>query len=105
MSQTSEPSLKKGNSQYTFNLILAAVAGLVGCLTLIIVIAALIIGLWLDKQLNSRPTFTILLMVGSIPVTLITMFLVVKAATSRIKPSTKNNQDQTQEEADRGQTS
>ncbi len=75
--------------QYAFNLTLAAVAGQVGCLTLFIVLAALFGGLWLDNQFDTRPLFTIILMVASVPVTLVLMFWVVKKATSRIKTSSK----------------
>jgi uncharacterized membrane protein (DUF485 family) len=98
-----QPENKRG--QYAFNLTLAAVAGQVGCLTLVIVLAALFGGLWLDSRLNSRPTFTIVLMVASIPVTLIVMFLVVRAATSHLRDNPQKNTDQNQEDADRGKTS
>lgn len=93
MRSTSEPS-DKNRGQYAFNLTLAAVAGQVGCLTLIIVLAALFGGLWLDKYFQTRPLFTVLLMVGSIPVTLVLMFIVVRAATSRLQ--SRNNDDQPQ---------
>ncbi len=80
---------KKG-LQYAFNLTLASAAGQVGCLTLVIIFVALFAGLWLDKQFDSKPLFTIGLLVGSVPVTLFAMFRVVKAATDRIKPVEKN---------------
>ena len=78
---------QKGNQsdqnrgQYAFNLTLAAVAGQVGCLTLFIVLAALVGGLWLDKYFDTKPLFTIILMIGSVPVTLVMMFWIVRAAT------------------------
>lgn len=79
-----------GNRRSIFySVSLAAVVGQVGCLTLIIVLAALFGGLWLDNQFGTEPVITILLMVASVPVTLIMMFLVVKAATSRIKSDSK----------------
>lgn len=84
MSQTGDKSVKKGD-QYTFNLTLVAVAGQVGCLTLVIVLLALFGGLWLDNRLGTRPWFTVLLMLGSVPVTLIVMFKVVRLTTSRMK--------------------
>ena len=70
-------------------------------LTLIIIFAALFTGLWLDKILNSKPIFTVGLMIVSIPVTLFLTFRVVKAATARIKPATKK--DIPEEEPHRGQ--
>ncbi|GAB4577868.1 MAG: hypothetical protein Fur0022_06000 [Anaerolineales bacterium] len=91
---------KKDQVQYALNMTLAAVAGQVGCLTLVIIFLSLFGGLWLDNQFETRPLFTILLLIGSIPVTIVTMFWVVRKATSHIKPASKNTPSQS-EEADR----
>ena len=80
--------------QYAYNLTLAGIAGQVGFLTLGIIFLALFGGLWLDKYMDSKPMFTIVLLVASIPVTLIIMFRVVKTATKKIQPM----QDETPEE-------
>jgi hypothetical protein len=100
MSQT-EPKEGKDRAQYTFNLALAGVAGQVGCLTTIIVVAAIVAGLWLDSRLDTRPTFTIVFVVASVPFTLAAMFWVVKKVTSRIQPSPMP-QENNQEKKDRG---
>jgi len=76
----------KERFQYAMNLTLASIAGQVGCLTLVIIFVALFAGLWLDNYLDTKPLFTIVLLIGSVPVTLFLMFRVVRAATSRIKP-------------------
>jgi formate hydrogenlyase subunit 4 len=75
---------EKDRAQRTLNLTLAAVAGQVGCLTLGIIFVALFVGLWLDNQFDSRPLVTIILMIGSVPVTLILMFWVVRKTTARL---------------------
>jgi F0F1-type ATP synthase assembly protein I len=72
-------------------------------LTLVIIFAALFAGLWLDKILDSKPLFTIVLALVSIPVTLFLTFRVVKAATARIQPALKK--DVTKEEPHRGEDS
>jgi hypothetical protein len=94
MTQNSEHTEKPDNNrtQYIFNLTLAAVAGQVGFLTLFIILAALFGGLWLDKRFDSKPLFTVILMLSSVPVTLVMMFWVVRNATARIKtvPPKKN---------------
>ncbi len=91
---------EKNRSQYIFNMTLAAVAGQVGCLTLIIVLSALFGGLWLDNRYQTgNNLYTIGLMVASVPVTLALMFWVVRKATSRIKLETKPNPEEFQEEA------
>ncbi|MFA5874529.1 MAG: AtpZ/AtpI family protein [Anaerolineales bacterium] len=72
-------------------------------LTLVIIFAALFAGLWLDKILDSKPLFTIVLVLVSIPVTLFLTFRVVRAATARIQPAIKK--DVTEEEPHRGEDS
>ena len=78
------PSQKK---QYVWNLILAAVVSQVGCLTTVVVVLALLMGLWIDTRLGTRPWVTIVLLVLSVPVTLALMFWVVRRLTSRIRPT------------------
>ncbi len=89
---------KKPDKQYATNLALAGVAGQVGCFTLLIIFAALIGGLWLDKTFDARPLFTIILMVFSVPVTVVMMLWVVRKATSKIQPVPKDR-SQIQEES------
>ena len=83
MSQTDPRPL--GTKQKVLNLTLAVVAGQVGCLTLVITLLAVFIGLYLDNLYGSKPAFTIGLLLGSIPVSLILMFVVVRTAVKRIK--------------------
>ena len=80
----------KDRLQKAYNLTLASVAGQVGCLTLFVIIAALYAGLWLDKTFDSKPIFTLVLMIASVPVTLVLMFKIVSAATKRMKPELPN---------------
>ena len=61
------------------------VIGQVGCLTLMIVMLALGAGLWLDSRLDTRPLFALLLVLGSIPVTLYLMVRIVLAAAPRLQ--------------------
>jgi MFS-type transporter involved in bile tolerance (Atg22 family) len=77
--------LEKKKLQQTYNLTLAAVTGQVGCLTLIVILAALFGGLWLDNRFDTRPIFTIGLVIASVPVTLFLMIWVVKKATTKLK--------------------
>jgi len=81
MSQDGDQSVQK-SKQRVFILTLAAVSGQVGCLTLIIILLALFLGLWLDGVFYSRPIFTIILMIASIPISLFTMIFVVRRTTA-----------------------
>lgn len=77
-----EDQSAQNRGQRVLLLTLVAVSGQVGCITLIIIIAALSLGLWLDGLFESQPVFTIILMIVSIPVTLVTMIWVVRRTTA-----------------------
>jgi MFS-type transporter involved in bile tolerance (Atg22 family) len=87
----------KGKYQYALNLTVVGIFGQVGCLTLIIILTALFAGLWLDKYFNTKPLFTIVLMLGSMPVSLLLMYKIIMWATRRIKP-VKTETDKISEE-------
>lgn len=93
----------KNNLQSTYNLTLASIAGQVGLLTLVIIFLALFAGLWLDGMMDSKPMFTILLLIASVPLTVFLMFRVVRSATNRINPVEK--QETPEEEQNSGKNS
>ena len=93
----SDDQKARARKSRVFNLTLASVAGQVGCLTIIIVLASLFGGLWLDNRFQVRPAFTIGLMVISIPVTLVMMFWVVRTTTSKMKIDQKIEQKEEEE--------
>jgi F0F1-type ATP synthase assembly protein I len=80
--------------QITYGLALASVVSQIGCVTIVVVIGALVVGLGLDRVFDSRPLFTILFVLGSIPVSL---FLLVRIALSTAAqlapPSPKASED------------
>ena len=84
------------DNRQVLNLTLLTVVGQVGCITPLIIIAALFIGIWLDARFGSKPTFTIMFIVGSVPVALIAMFWIVKETINRTLPGT--TQPETSEE-------
>jgi F0F1-type ATP synthase assembly protein I len=57
-------------------------------LTMVVIFGALFAGILLDRLLNSKPLFTIVSMITSIPVTLLLTLRVVKSATRRIQSGT-----------------
>ncbi len=81
---------KPGRKQRVINLTLAGVAGQVGCLTLVIVLGAVFIGLWLDGIFQTRPWFTIGLLIASVPISIIMMVIVARMAVSKIKTEGQN---------------
>jgi len=70
-------------------------------LTLGIIFIALFAGILLDKFLNSKPLFTVILTVASIPLTIFATFRVVNAASRRIQPAAKK--ENFEEEPHRGE--
>jgi hypothetical protein len=75
--------------QSSVNLALASVAGIGGCLVLIVVIIALFAGLWLDNTLGTKPLFTLLLVLGSVPVGIFLMYRVAIGVIARSQIQTK----------------
>lgn len=86
----------KQKKQNTLNLILAAVVGQVGCFTLLIIIVAVLGGMALDARFETKPWFTIGLVVASIPISLLLMFFIARKAIAKIKttaPDALNKED------------
>lgn len=99
----SETKKQGKNLQQAYTLTLASIAGQVGLLTLGIIFVALFAGLWLDGQMGTKPMFTIILLIASVPVTVFIMFRVVSAATNRIQPV--ETQETPEEEQNSGKNS
>ncbi len=57
----------------------------VGCLTLLIILASLGAGVWLDKTLGTRPLFTLVLLLAGTPLSVIVMLLVARRTIAKIK--------------------
>jgi hypothetical protein len=93
-----EPPKAKDNKQRIINLTLAALAGQVGCVTLVIVIAAVFGGLWLDSHFGTKPTYTLILTIASIPVSLVIMFLIARSAVRKIKTAGTENKIEKKED-------
>jgi hypothetical protein len=76
------------------NLSLAAVAGQSGCATVIIVFGALLMGFWLDAQLDQRGPCTFGMLILSVPLSLFVMLRIAISAISRITPPPTTNPGQ-----------
>lgn len=62
---------------------LAGIVGQIGCITVIIIALALGAGIAIDRLLDTKPVFTILFMIGSVPVTLFVTVRVSLMAAAR----------------------
>ncbi len=69
---------------YMRNMALAVVAGQAGCSTLVVVLGALFVGLYLDSHLGTRPILTIGLLIVSVPVSLYAMVRLILSSVAAI---------------------
>ena len=67
------------------NLGLVAIAGQTGCITTLIVLGALLLGLWLDSLMGTRGPFIIGLLILSVPFSLYAMLRISLSAINRIQ--------------------
>jgi len=65
--------------------LLIVLVGQVGCLTLVIILASVIGGLWLDGHFHTKPLFTLVLLLAGIPLSVLLMLQVARRTLSRLK--------------------
>ena len=67
------------------NTLLIVMIGQVGCLTLVIILASVLGGLWLDKIFNTKPILTLVLLFAGIPVSVLVMISLARRTLARLK--------------------
>jgi hypothetical protein len=87
------PSGEGSQSQGELALWITGLLGQVGCVTAALIIAALLAGLWLDQQFATKPVFTLILLMGSVPVTIYFMIRIVLRGMARLQSSQTSNRD------------
>ncbi|MGZ9226170.1 MAG: AtpZ/AtpI family protein [Anaerolineales bacterium] len=75
------------------NTLLIVMIGQVGCLTLIIILASVFGGLWLDQTFGTKPIFTLALLFAGIPVSVIVMLVVARRTLARLKDKAEKDSD------------
>ena len=70
--------------------LLVVLIGQVGCLTLVIILASVFGGLWLDKTFGTKPIITLVLLFGGIPVSVFVMLTVARKTLARLKDNADN---------------
>jgi len=84
-------SEQKGRSILT-NLLIVLI-GQMGCLTLVIVLASVFGGLWLDKIFDTKPVITLALLFAGIPVSVLLMLNVGRKTLARMKDNLEKESD------------
>ena len=82
---------QKGRS--ILNSLLIVMIGQVGCLTLIIILASVFGGLWLDKTFGTKPVFTLVLLFAGVPVSVLVMLVVARRTLARLKDKADKDTD------------
>ncbi|MEN6571497.1 MAG: AtpZ/AtpI family protein [Anaerolineaceae bacterium] len=86
----SPKNTNKTDSSNSRSLLLAVMAGQVGIITLVVIMAAVLGGLALDRLLNTKPWITIGLLVVSVPISIILMVFVARKTVAKIKAQSPN---------------
>ncbi len=82
---------QKGRS--ILNTLLIVMVGQVGCLTLIIILASVFGGLWLDKTFGTKPVFTLALLFAGVPVSVLVMLTVARRTLARLREQAEEDKD------------
>jgi F0F1-type ATP synthase assembly protein I len=75
------------------NSLLIVMIGQVGCLTLIIILASVFGGLWLDNTFGTKPVFTLALLFAGIPASLTLMLVIARRTLARLKEQAEKETD------------
>ena len=75
------------------NTLLVVMIGQVGCLTLVIILASVFGGLWLDETFGTKPIFTLVLLFAGIPVSVFVMLAVARRTLARLKDKAEKDSE------------
>ncbi len=84
MANQGSQSHRDGGRQSALALAVLGLLGQVGCVTALVILAALAAGLWVDAQLDTRPVFTLAMVLASVPLTLYLMIRIVLGGMDRL---------------------
>jgi len=73
--------------------LLIVMVGQVGCLTLVIILASVFGGLWLDNTFGTKPVFTLALLFAGIPISVLVMLAVARRTLDRLKKEADKESD------------
>ena len=75
--------------------LLIVLIGQVGCVTLGVIVASIVLGLWLDGVFHSRPVITLVLLFAGVPVSVILMLFVARRTLARMQAQEPRQQGKT----------
>lgn len=85
----------KSERQSILTTLLIVMVGQVGCLTLVIILASVFGGLWLDNTFGTKPLFTLILLFAGIPLSVLLMLTVARRTLARLKAGNESSETNT----------
>ena len=85
--------MKPNNNPLNTYGLVAGVIGQVGCLLLLVILGALLLGLGLDELLGTRPAFTLLLLLASVPLSIGTIFLYTRHKAKQLQGTGRKKEE------------
>ena len=69
-----------------------------GCLTFVLAVITILVGLWLDARLGTAPRWTLILLIGSAPIALSGVYLMVRRALRKTRAAQDASQALSEED-------
>lgn len=73
------------------NTLLVVMIGQVGCLTLVVILASVFGGLWLDNMFGTKPVITLVLLFAGIPVSVLLMLFISRKTLAKLKNQSESS--------------
>ena len=90
--KANKPDLRKPIPVSQALAISTSIGSQAGCAGVILILGAVLLGRWLDSQLGSAPWGTLVLIVLSMPVSLLFMFRIVMRSIERLQTANRNEE-------------
>ncbi len=75
--------------------LLIVMIGQVGCFTLLVILASVYGGLWLDNRFGTKPVITLVLLFAGIPLSVFVMLTVARKTLARLKSNSETKSGDT----------
>ncbi|MBI3173973.1 MAG: AtpZ/AtpI family protein [Chloroflexi bacterium] len=73
------------------NTLLVVMIGQVGCLTLVVILASVFGGLWLDNMFGTKPVITLVLLFAGIPISVLLMLFISRKTLAKLKNQSESS--------------
>ena len=86
---------KQTNRQNMVYTLLVVMIGQVGCLTIVVILASVFGGVWLDNYFGTKPVFTLVLLFAGIPLSVFLMMYAARKTLVRLREKYEAEEKQT----------